>query len=167
MDNPTESETLQSATPYLGVRNAARAIEWYQRALGATEQLRLTEPDGRIGHAELHIGDSTFYLADEFPEIDAVGPETRGGCSIILSLYVEDVDALYERATAAGAEVIFPLATQFYGDRGARIRDPFGHMWIMATHVEDVDDEEMQRRMAAYVEEQARASTVRPEPVEG
>ena len=155
MENTTLPTTVQSATPYLGIRDAARAIEWYQRALGATEQYRLTEPDGRVGHAELRIGDSTFYLADEFPEIDAVGPQTRGGCSVILSLYVEDVDSLYAQATAEGAEVIFPLATQFYGDRGARIRDPFGHLWIIASHVEDVDDEELQRRMAAYAKEQA------------
>jgi PhnB protein len=153
----TTAEGLQTAMPYLSVRDASRAIEWYINAMGATEGYRLTEPNGRIGHAELKIGDSFFYLADEYPEMDIVGPQSRGGCPVIMSLYVEDVDALAERAIAAGAEVIFPLETQFYGDRGCRLRDPFGHMWIIATHVEDVDDEEMERRAAAWSAENSTA----------
>lgn len=134
-------------TPYLIIRGAAGALEFYQRAFGASELMRFPMPDGRIGHAEMKIGQGVFMLADESPEHQS--PQSLGGTSVSLMVYVPDVDALFARATAAGAAVKQPLKNQFYGDRSATIADPFGHIWTIATHVEDVSPEEMQRRMAA------------------
>jgi len=136
-------------TPYLIVDGAANAIEFYKKAFGASELLRFPAPDGRIGHAEVKIGDSTVMLADEHPERGARGPKAFGGSPISLLLYVEDVDRTVERAVAAGAKVTRPVADQFYGDRTGGIQDPFGHEWYVATHVEDVSPEEMQRRSEA------------------
>jgi PhnB protein len=135
-------------TPYLIVKGAARAIEFYQRAFDATVLFRMDQPDGRVGHAELRIGDSRLMLADEFPEIGASGPEAIGGSPVTMFLYVEDVDATAARAVAAGARLTRPVADQFYGDRTGGVTDPFGHVWLLATHVEDVSPEELQRRAA-------------------
>ena len=136
-------------TPYLIVNGAARAIEFYKQAFGATETFRMERPDGRVGHAEIKIGDSHVMLADEHPEMGARGPQSIGGSPISLVLYVEDVDATVNRAVEAGAKLTRPVANQFYGDRTGGVEDPFGHAWYVATHVEDVAPEEMQKRAAA------------------
>jgi PhnB protein len=135
-----------SVTPYLIVDGAADAIEFYKRAFGAEELFRMQMPDGRIGHAEIKIGDSPVMLADEFPENDARGPKSRGGACVHLMLYVPDVDETFKRALAAGATELEPLVNQFYGDRSGKLRDPYGHIWMVATHVEDVPPEELERR---------------------
>jgi PhnB protein len=136
-------------TPYLCVRDAGRAIEFYTKAFGATESMRIAQPDGKIGHAELRIGEATIMLADEFPDFDVRSPQSLGGSPVTLHLYVEDVDAFARRAVAAGAKLLRPVEDQFYGDRVARLADPFGHVWMVATHQEDVSPEEMQRRARA------------------
>ena len=138
-----------SVTPYLVVDGGARAIEFYKQAFGATELFRMEGPDGRIGHAEIKIGDSHVMLADEHPEINARSPQAFGGSPVSLMLYVEDVDATVGRAVEAGAKLIRPVADQFYGDRTGGVTDPFGHFWYVATHVEDVPPEELKRRAAA------------------
>lgn len=135
-----------SVTPYLIVKDAARAIAFYEQAFGAKELFRMAEPDGRVGHAELQIGDSRVMLADEHPEIQARGPQSSGGSPVTIHLYVEDVDATVARAVAAGAQLTRPVADQFYGDRNGGLTDPFGHTWWVATHTEDVSEEEMERR---------------------
>jgi len=135
-------------TPYLVVDGAQKAIEFYTTVLGATERMRMPGPDGRIGHAELQIGDSLIMLADEFPDMGAKGPSAYGGSPVSISLYVEDVDATFDKATEAGATVVRPLENQFYGDRSGTFDDPFGHRWTIATRVEDVSPEEMGRRAA-------------------
>ncbi|MBZ5569813.1 MAG: VOC family protein [Acidobacteriia bacterium] len=137
-----------TATPYLIVRNAAKALDWYKNVLGAVEVLRFPMPDGKIGHAEIKFGDSHVMLADEFPEMNAVSPETIGGTASAIMIYVEDVDSVFHKAVAKSAKVKQDLQDKFYGDRNATIYDPFGHQWTIATHVEDVSPEEMQRRMA-------------------
>ena len=142
-------EGYHSVTPYLHIRDAARAIEFYKQVFGATEVLRMDAPDGKIGHAEIKIGDSHVMLADEFPDIDVRSPESFGGTPVSLLLYVEDVDALAERALAAGAKMLSPLEDKFYGDRMGKLQDPFGHIWAIATHTEDVSPEELQKRAAA------------------
>ena len=142
-------EGYGSVTPYLIVNGAARAIEFYKQAFGATETFRMERPDGRVGHAEIKIGDSHVMLADEHPEMGARGPQAIGGSPISLVLYVEDVDATVNRAVEAGAKLTRPVANQFYGDRTGGVEDPFGHAWYVATHVEDVAPEEMQKRAAA------------------
>lgn len=138
-----------SITPYLIIKGAAAAIDYYKEVFGAIELVRIPQPDGRVGHAELKIGDSVFMMADEFPEMDTVGPKALGNSPVGLLLYVEDVDAVFARAVARGAAVKKPLADQFYGDRNGTIEDPFGHKWTIATHVEDVAPAEIQRRIAA------------------
>ena len=138
-----------TVTPYLVVRGGAQAIDFYTRAFGANELFRMADPSGRIGHAEIRIGDSIVMLADEFPEMGAVSPQTAGGVSVGLYLYVEDVDALAAQAVAAGATVDRPVKTEFYGDRSGTFRDPFGHKWTIATHVEDVPLEEIESRARA------------------
>jgi PhnB protein len=137
------------ATPYLIIKNAARAIEFYKQAFGAKETMRFPAPEGKIGHAEIRIGDSAIMMADEFPERGVKGPESFGGSPVMILLYVEDVDAVTARAIAAGAKSVRPVQDQFYGDRSGTIADPFGHVWTISTHKEDVSPEEMQRRMAA------------------
>lgn len=137
-----------TVTPYLIVKGAARAIEFYKKAFGATESFRFEIGGGRLGHAELKIGDSTIMLADEFPEMGVVGPEALGGSPVSILLYVEDVEGRFARAIAAGAVVKRPVADQFYGDRSGTLTDPFGHVWTMATHKEDLSTEEMNRRFA-------------------
>lgn len=138
-----------TATPYLFVNGAAKAIEFYKRAFGATELFRMTQPDGKVGHAEIKIGDSPIMLADEFPEMGARSPQALGGSPVMIYLYVEDVDAVFTQAVAAGAKVTRPVKDQFYGDRSGGVTDPFGHLWYIATHKEDVSSEEMKRRAAA------------------
>lgn len=138
-----------TVTPYLIVQGAARAIEFYKRAFGAAELFRFPGPNDRIAHAEIKIGDSPIMLADEFPEMGVRGPKTIGGTPVTICLYVEDVDTRFNQAVAAGAKVVRPLVDQFYGDRSGTLEDPFGHVWTLATHKEDVSPEEMQRRAAA------------------
>ncbi|UBF27505.1 VOC family protein [Kovacikia minuta CCNUW1] len=139
-----------SVTPSLAIKGAASAIEFYKQAFGATEIMRLAETDGTIGHAELQVGDSRIMLADENPDYNA-SPQSLGGSSVIIALYVEDVDKVIDQAVAAGAKVVFPVQDQFYGDRSGRIVDPFGHVWIISTHKEDVSVEEMQKRFDALL----------------
>jgi len=133
-------------SPYLCVDGAARAIEFYTDVLGATERMRMDGPDGRIGHAELQLGDSIIMLADEYPDMGFLSPARIGGTAVTLHAYVEDVDAVFEKALAAGAKALRPVENQFYGDRSGQFEDPFGHRWNVASHVEDVDAEEMARR---------------------
>lgn len=135
-------------TPYLSVKGAAGAIEFYRKAFGATELMRIDAPGGKIGHAEIKIGDAVVMLADEHPEINFRGPEALGGSPVVLHLYVEDVDAFCQRAVAAGAQLIRAVEDQFYGDRSGQLRDPFGHVWSIATHIEDVSPEEIKKRAA-------------------
>ena len=137
-----------AVTPHLCIQGAAKALEFYKEAFGAVEIMRFPQPDGKIGHAEMQIGDSKIMLSDEYPEMDYLSPKSRGGASVSLMLYVEDVDAVVARAAAAGATILRPVQNQFYGDRTGSIEDPFGHCWHVATHVEDVSPEEMQRRAA-------------------
>lgn len=138
-----------SVTPYLIVKGAAKAIEFYKQAFGATETFRMPQPDGKIGHAELKIGDSTIMLADESPERNVRGPESLGGSPVMIHLYIDDVDAVAKRAVANGAKEIRPVQNQFYGDRSGMFADPFGHQWNISTHVEDVSPEEIGKRAAA------------------
>lgn len=142
-------EGYHTLTPYLIVHDAARAIEFYKQAFGATEMFRMDGPDGRVGHAEMRIGDSQIMLADEHPEMNARSPQTMGGSPVSFMLYVEDVDGMVAQALAAGATLKRPIADQFYGDRTGGVEDPFGHNWYIATHVEDVAPDELQRRAAA------------------
>jgi len=138
--------------PYLAVDGASEAIEFYVTVFGATERVRMPMPDGRVGHAELEIGDSVVMLADENEEMGVRAPKAVGGTPVTLSVYVEDVDAVFDKATAAGATVLRPVDDQFYGDRSGQFEDPFGHRWSVATHVEDVSPDEMRRRAAAMGE---------------
>ena len=142
-------EGYHSVTPYLIVTGAASAIEFYKHAFGAKELMRIPHPDGRVGHAELQIGDSRIMLADEFPEMGVRSPMTLGGTPVGIQLYVDDVDAVTTRALAAGAKTLRPVKDQFYGDRSGTLSDPFGHQWTISTHKEDVSLEEMQRRAAS------------------
>jgi PhnB protein len=148
-------EGYHSVTAYLVMRNAAQAMDFYTRAFGATELFRMAMPDGKIGHAEMMIGDSHIMLADEVPERGINGPETLGGTPVSLMIYLEDVDAVYARALAAGGTEKHPLKDQFYGDRSGTLVDPFGHVWTVATHKEDVSPDEMTRRMASMGAEEA------------
>jgi PhnB protein len=144
---------FEGAVPYLCCKDAARAIEFYKQAFGATEVMRLAEPGGRIGHAEIKIGTALIMLADEYPEMDVRSPQSLGGSPVTIHLYVDDVDALAQRAVAAGAKLRRPVADQFYGDRSGRLSDPFGHVWILATHIEDVAPAEMQNRYQALMKQ--------------
>src|SRR5262245_2389697 len=144
----------RGAIPYLSIRNAATAIDFYKRAFGATELLRLTQPDGRVGHAELDIAGAVVMLADEFPEMGIRSPQAIGGSPVTIHLYVDDIDRFAERAIAAGLEVLRPVADQFYGDRSGFFQDPFGHRWNFATHKEDVAPEELRRRHEALTKPQ-------------
>ena len=139
-------EGYHAVTPYLYIKNAPAAIEFYKKAFGATEVFRMAMDDGRIGHAEIKIGDSHIMLADEFPEMSVRGPQSLGGTSVGIVLYVEDVDTLANQAIGAGAKVQRPVKNQFYGDRSGTFEDPFGHVWTIATHVEDLSPEEMEKR---------------------
>lgn len=136
-------------TPYLIVDGAAAAIEFYESVLGARERMRMGGPDEKVGHAELGVGESVIMLADEHPEMGMRGPKTVGGTPVTIHLYVEDVDAVFEAAIAAGATALGEVKDQFYGDRSGQFEDPFGHRWSVATHVEDVPPDEMASRAAA------------------
>lgn len=140
-------EGYHTVTPYLFVRDAARAIDFYCKGFGAVELMRMEGPGGKLGHAEIQIGDARVMLADEVPEMGILGPQSLGGTSFSLLLYVENVDERFRQALAAGATEVRPLKDQFYGDRSGTLSDPFGHLWTIATHVEDVSPEEMRRRM--------------------
>jgi PhnB protein len=136
-------------TPYLIVDGAGAAIDFYCSVLGATERVRMPAPDGRIGHAELQLGNSMIMLADENAQMDVRGPRTIGGTPVSLHVYVEDSDAAFERAVQAGAKALQAVEDRFYGDRSGQFEDPFGHRWNVSTHVEDVAPEEMSKRAAA------------------
>ena len=151
-----------AATPRLSIRDAAEAIEFYKKAFGATELLRLTTPDGKIGHATLHIGEATIQLADSLPEWGDPTPEMLGGTPIRIVLEVPDVDAFAQRAVNAGAKILIPVADQFYGARSGRLQDPFGHVWIVSTHVKDVPFEEMQRIFTDMMKQPAAQSAEEP-----
>jgi PhnB protein len=142
----SKPEGYHSVTPYLIVDDAAGAIEFYRRVFGASELMRMPAPDGRVGHAEVRIGDSRIMLADEFPEMGARSAKSIGGSPVHLYLYLEDVDAVTGKALAAGAKELRPVKDQFYGDRSGTIEDPFGHVWHISTHKEDVPADELKRR---------------------
>lgn len=148
MSVPYKPDGYSTISPYLIASDAAAAIHFYIAAFGATERMRLSGPGDSVMHAELEIGDSVIMIADEFPEMSALGPETIGGTPVGLFLYVEDCDAVVEKAVDLGAILERPAEDQFYGDRTGTLRDPFGHRWTITTHIEDVSPEEMERRMA-------------------
>ncbi len=148
---------FHTANACLVVRDAPRAIEFYKEAFGATELMRLNDPSGNIIHAQIKIGDSPIDIAPEYAPHNR-SPQSLGGSTVPIGLYVEDVDAFAEKAIAAGAKVVFPIADWFYGDRGGRLQDPFGHMWIVSTHKEDVAPEEMTRRAEAWMNEMQSAA---------
>jgi PhnB protein len=142
-------EGYRAVTPYLAVEDAAKAIEYYKTAFGATERGRMNTPDGKIGHAEIQIGDSLIMLSDPLPDSAAIPPKELGGTTSSVFLYVEDVDAVVKRAVDAGAIVKTEVEDQFWGDRFGTVEDPFGHIWSVATHIEDVPPEEMAERAKA------------------
>jgi PhnB protein len=139
-------EGYHSVTPYLVIDGAAKAIDFYKKAFEATELMRMPMPDGKVAHAEIKIGDSPVMLADEQEQFK--GPKSHGGTPVSLMIYVSDVDRIFKQAIAAGAKEMRPVVNQFYGDRSGTLTDPFGHVWTVSTHVEDVSAEEMNRRMA-------------------
>lgn len=149
---PRIPEDHRGFTPYLIIRGAAEAIAFYERAFGAKELLRLTMPTGVVAHAEMQVGGARLMMADEFPDMGVRGPASLGGSTVSLLLYVEDVDAAFARALDAGATVMRPLADQFYGDRAGTLTDPFGHIWTLASRIEDVSAEEMVRRFRGFSE---------------
>ena len=142
-------DDYQRVTPYLYIDGAGTAIDFYCSVLGARERMRMPAPDGRIGHAELEIGDSVIMLADANPDMDVRSPRSIGGTPIALHVYVDDVDGVFRQAIGAGAKQLRPVENQFYGDRSGQFEDPFGHRWNVATHVEDVPPDEMAKRAAA------------------
>jgi PhnB protein len=146
---PYIPEGYNTVTPYLVIKGAAKAIEYYKEVFGAEEKFRMNGPDGRVGHAELRIGDSQIMLADENPGMGQghSSATTMGGSPVSIHLYIQDVDHVVERAVAAGAKILKPVQDQFYGDRTGFLQDPFGHYWSVATHVEDVSPQEMEERL--------------------
>ena len=146
----TIPEGYHSVTPHLIVRGAAEAIDFYRKAFGAVELFRFPSPDGKIGHAEIKIGDSPIMMADEYPDMGYKGPQTIGGSPVSLMIYVEDVDTVFNQAVAAGATIKEALQDKFYGDRMGTVTDPFGHVWHISTHKEDVSMDEMQERMKEH-----------------
>lgn len=148
MVNPIPSD-YPRVIPYLSVDGADAAIAFYGKVFGAKERMRMDAPDGKIGHAEIEIGDAVVMLADEFPEMDARSPKSVGGTPVTVMVYVEDVDACFQRALDNGATETRKVEDQFYGDRGGQFTDPFGHQWYVASHIEDVSPEEMAKRAAA------------------
>jgi len=139
----------EGATPYLYIRGAAKALDFYKRAFGATELMRMEGPGGTIGHAEFSVGKARVMLADESPAMNALSPDTIGGTAASFLVYVPDVDAVFQQALKAGATQLSPVENKFYGDRMGGLKDPFGHQWFLGTHIEDVSPEEMARRAAA------------------
>ena len=146
-------EGYHSVTPYLIVKGGANAIEFYKKAFGATEIMRFEGPGGALGHAEIRIGNSPVMLADEYPDMGFRSPQTLGGAGVSLMVYVEQVDAVFQRAIAAGAKELRAVQNQFYGDRSGTLQDPFGHVWTISTHVEDIPPEEMHRRSQEMVKQ--------------
>jgi PhnB protein len=140
-------EGYHTVTPFMTVKDCARAIEFYKQAFGAEERGIAKDPSGKVMHAEIKIGDSVIMMGDEFPEFGAVSPQTEGGSSMGLHIYVADVDGAFARAVKAGAKVEMPVTDQFWGDRYGKLRDPFGHKWSIATHVKDMSSDEMKRAM--------------------
>jgi PhnB protein len=140
---------FEGATPYLYIKGAREAMEFYKKAFGATELFHMDAPGGKIGHAEMKIGNAIFMLADEYPDMKILSPRTIGGTAVAIYVYVPDVDAFAKRATEAGVKVLRPLENQFYGDRSFHLEDPFGHRWGFASHVEDVSPDELARRAKA------------------
>jgi PhnB protein len=149
-------EGYHTVTPYLAVKDAAKAIDFYKRALGATELFRF-ENEGKVAHAEIKIGDSNIMLSDEWPEGGHLSPETQGGTTVSLHVYVDDVDGAFRQAIDAGATETRAVQDQFYGDRSGTLTDPFGHRWHIATHVEDVPEDKLQRRMQEFSAKQKQA----------
>jgi PhnB protein len=150
-------EGYEGSIPYLSCKDATRAIEFYKKAFGATELMRMPAPEGKIGHAEIQIGAAKIMLADEFPEMGFMSPLSLGGSPVGIHIYVEDVDALTSKASAAGAKIDRPVADQFYGDRSVTLSDPFGHRWFFATHKEDLSQEEMRQRGDALMKQHGEA----------
>jgi PhnB protein len=148
-------EGYPQVTPYLYVDGAAAAIEFYVKVLGAKERMRMPGPDGKLGHAELELGNGLIMLADEHPDMGVRSPKAIGGSPMSIHAYVDDADAVFDAAIAEGATELRPVENQFYGDRSGQFEDPFGHRWNVATHVEDVPPEEMEKRAAAVMAEQA------------
>jgi PhnB protein len=146
-------DAYANVTPYLIVEGGSKAIDFYKEAFGAVERMRMPQPDGKLGHAEIQIGDSVVMLADAVPKMDVKAPGAYGGSPVHLLLYVDDVDRSFEKALSLGATVVRPLADQFYGDRTGTLKDPFGHQWSLATHVEDVSEEELGRRFEKMMAE--------------
>jgi PhnB protein len=144
----------EGATPYLIIKGAANAIEFYKKAFGATEIMRIPSPGGTVGHAEIKIGDAIIMLADEFPEMNHRSPQSFGGTPVSMLVYVQDVDAVFKRAITAGANALTPVEDKFYGDRSGSLEDPFGHQWHFATHIEDVPPDEMAKRAEAFMKQQ-------------
>jgi PhnB protein len=153
----TIPEGYHSINPYLVVRNAARAIEFYKKAFSAEERFRMHGPDGKIiMHAELKIGDSVFMLTEESPDMKALSPESIGGSPVSLYVYVKDVDAIFNQAVSEGATELKPVKDQFYGDRSGYLRDPFGHLWSIATHIKDLSPDELRKAGEAFFEEMSK-----------
>ena len=150
-----ETNPVRSMSLYICVANASAAIDFYREAFGAKELWRLNEPGGKIGHAEIQIGNTSLMLSDEYPDYNTLSPETIGGSSVRIHLDVTDVDAFAERAIKAGAKLVRPIADQFYGDRSGQLADPFGYTWIVSTHIRDVSVEEMQKELDKWVQEQS------------
>jgi PhnB protein len=149
MNSVPSENAIQEMFPYLIVRDAPAAIDFYMRVFGAEEMMRLADPSGRVGHAQIKLGSSVVMLADEFPDRGVLSPLAYGGIGSFLHLHVDNVDEMAKRATDAGATIIAEPKTQFYGERTAKLQDPFGHQWLLGQHVEDVAPEEMQRRYTA------------------
>lgn len=147
-------EGYEGATPYLIIKGAANAIEFYKKAFGATEIMRIPAPGGTVGHAEIKIGNAIIMLADEFPEMNCKSPEAYGGSPVSMMVYVPDVDKFVKRAVDAGAKLVRPVENKFYGDRAGSLEDPFGHQWHFSTHVEDVPPDEMAKRAQAFMKQQ-------------
>jgi uncharacterized glyoxalase superfamily protein PhnB len=150
--NKQPAFAVHEVYPYLRVSDAGKAIDFYRRAFGAEELFRLTEPTGRIGHAEIKIGATTLMLSEEYPEMGIVGPQALGGTTFSIHLHVDDADAWIARAVEAGATVLRPATDAFYGERGGTVRDPFGHEWMLGHQIEEVSTQEMQRRYNALFE---------------
>ena len=150
-------EGFHSVTPSIVVRDAARAIEFYKKALGAKERMRMAGPDGKVMHAELQIGDSVIFLGDEMPQSPSKSPQTLGGSTGALHLYVQDVDQAFQKAIEAGGKVAMPVADQFWGDRYGSFVDPFGHVWGLGTHKEDLTNDEVEERAKAFFAQMAQA----------
>jgi PhnB protein len=151
-------EGYHSVNPYLVVRNADRAIEFYKRAFGAEERFRMYGPDNKaIMHAELKIGDSVFMLTEESPDMKTLSPESIGGSPVSLYIYVKDVDSIFNQAVSEGATILHPVNDQFYGDRSGYLKDPFGHLWSIATHKKDLSPDELRKAGQAFFEQKSKA----------